>query len=144
MSSPTGCCIGSENPNLIALPLSPSRDPAGGLPLVSGCLTGRPMAGWRSGRRHAQRAGIEREREKAALEREHRTREWMENTNRLFRELSEKSVITADEKEKRIKELMESTKRFFQEQKESSEKFMIMSMQRWPLIFLNQLRIFNK
>ena len=68
----------------------------------------------------------EKEKLRAKLdeEREKRLKDWMEQTNKLFKELSEKNEKTMEEKDKRIKEWMEQTKKFFEEQRRNTEKFL--------------------
>ncbi|MCD6171015.1 MAG: DNA recombination protein RmuC [Thermoplasmata archaeon] len=63
-------------------------------------------------------------RNKLDKEREKRLKEWMDQTNKLFKELSDKSEKTMEEKDKRIKEWMDQTKKFFEEQKKNTEKFL--------------------
>ncbi len=67
---------------------------------------------------------VEKSREKLDDVKEKRTKEWMENTQKLFNEQSQKGLKSDEEKEKRIKEWMEQTKKFFGEQKESTIKFL--------------------
>lgn len=57
-------------------------------------------------------------------QREKRLKEWMESTQNLFKELSEKNKETAEEKEKRIKEWMEGTTKFFKQQRKHTEEFL--------------------
>jgi DNA recombination protein RmuC len=70
---------------------------------------------------------VEMENSRAAFEKERelRIKEWMESNNRIFREISEKSEITASEKEKRIQDLMNTTRKFFDEQKSTTERFLL-------------------
>ena len=70
------------------------------------------------------RVAIEKERERTNNEREHRISTWVESTNKIFKEMNDKSAMTADEKERRIEKWMESTKEFFEEQKRATENFL--------------------
>ena len=71
------------------------------------------------------RTAIEKERDRTSEEREKRINAWAENTNKMFKEISDKNAMSADEKEKRIASWMDSTKKFFEEQKKSTENFLV-------------------
>jgi DNA recombination protein RmuC len=70
------------------------------------------------------RLALDKERERLNEEKENRLKDWMDNTNKIFKEITEKSQITANEKEKRIEDWMNATKKLFEEQRSSTEKFL--------------------
>jgi len=71
------------------------------------------------------RLEAEKQREKLNEEKEKRFNEFIENTHKLFSELSEKTIKIDEQKDKRIKELVEQMRNFFEEQKKNTEKFLI-------------------
>lgn len=71
------------------------------------------------------RSSLEKAREREGEQREQRLRDWIENTGKLFEQISRKGEITAAEKEKRIEDWMGATKRFFNDQKDATEKFLL-------------------
>jgi len=71
------------------------------------------------------RLEAEKQREKLNEEKDKRFKEFIENTHKLFSELSEKTIKIDEQKDKRINELVEQMRNFFEEQKKSTEKFLI-------------------
>lgn len=71
------------------------------------------------------RLEAEKQREKLNEEKDQRFKEFIDNTHKLFSELSEKTIKIDEQKDKRINELVEQMKNFFEEQKRSTEKFLI-------------------
>ncbi|MBO8160173.1 MAG: DNA recombination protein RmuC [Thermosipho sp. (in: Bacteria)] len=71
------------------------------------------------------RMRAEEQREKLNEEREKRFKDFIENTQKLFSELSEKTIKIDEEKDKRIKELVAQMKTFFEEQKKNTEQFLL-------------------
>lgn len=71
------------------------------------------------------RSELEKAREKISEEKEKRTKEFMENVHKLFKEQGEKYIKSDEEKEKRIKEMMEQSRKFFEEEKKNTEKFLL-------------------
>ncbi|MBN1526503.1 MAG: DNA recombination protein RmuC [Candidatus Omnitrophica bacterium] len=71
------------------------------------------------------RSSLEKAREREGEQREQRLRDWIENTGKLFEQITKKSDITAAEKEKRIEDWMGATKKFFNDQKDATEKFLL-------------------
>ncbi|QTA37565.1 DNA recombination protein RmuC [Thermosipho ferrireducens] len=67
----------------------------------------------------------EKQKEKINEEKERRFKEFIENTQKLFSELSEKTIKIDEEKDKRISSLVQQMKEFFEEQKENTEKFLL-------------------
>jgi DNA recombination protein RmuC len=70
------------------------------------------------------RERADKDKELLETEKERRFKDYMEHTNKIFKEISEKGEKSDEQKEKRIMEYMDSTKKFFGEQKEASEKFL--------------------
>ena len=70
------------------------------------------------------REQADKAKEKLENEKEKRFEDYLEHTNKIFKEISEKGEKSDEQKEKRIIEYMDSTKKFFGQQKEASEKFL--------------------
>jgi DNA recombination protein RmuC len=71
------------------------------------------------------RLEAEKQREKLNEEKERRFNEFIENTHKLFSELSERTIKIDEQKDKRIAELVIQMKNFFEEQKKNTEKFLL-------------------
>ncbi|MBT1248726.1 MULTISPECIES: DNA recombination protein RmuC [unclassified Thermosipho (in: thermotogales)] len=66
-----------------------------------------------------------KQKEKLDEEREKRLNEFIQNTHKLFSELTQKTIMIDEQKDKRISELVEQMKNFFEEQRKNTEQFLI-------------------
>ena len=70
------------------------------------------------------REQIDQAKEKRDEEKEKRFKEFIENNQKLFKELKEGNDKSDVEKDKRIKELVENNRKFFDEQQKTTEEFL--------------------
>ncbi|ANQ52945.1 recombinase RmuC [Thermosipho sp. 1063] len=66
-----------------------------------------------------------KQKEKLDEEREKRLNEFIQNTHKLFSELTQKTIMIDEQKDKRISELVEQMKNFLEEQRKNTEQFLI-------------------
>ena len=66
----------------------------------------------------------DKDKEKLEKEKEKRFEDYIDHTNKIFKEIADKGEKSDEQKEKRILEYMDSTRKFFNEQKDTTEKFL--------------------